>query len=616
MHRWMNEMPGLLRQFGAHWKTFLALHLAVALLIFLVLAPLATVLLRLAVLLSGDAALSDQDIAYFILSPAGFIVFVVLVSVFSIIVFLEHAAMVTAAWLLERGHPAPISGVLLFLARRAGGLFGLAVQILFRVLLWTVPFLRAIGAVYFVLLTEYDINYYLVNKPREWQLALALGGVAGLAWLALLLRLFSSWVFSIPLLLLGGQSPRAALDQSSQAANGKRGDILRAFFAWLLVMAVLSVAASALAGLAGYLLVRPDAQSLNALVLGLGIVSMLGAVESLAVSLVGSALMSLLILKLFRAHATTAGESPGIRTEDVRPAGRLAIRRMAVVAVLALAVVAMGSAYALLNQLRLEGETAVMAHRGASAAAPENTLAAVRGAIDSGADWVEIDVQETADGKIVVVHDSDLKKIGGSPLVVGRSTLVELRTVDIGSWFDPQFSDQRIPTLREVLELCRDRIGVNIELKYYGTERRLEEGVAEIVDELGMADQVIAMSLSLPGIRRMAELRPQWKTGLLSSVALGNLGALDVDFLALNGRAANRRAVRQLHSQGKEVFVWTVNDPVSVAVMASRGVDGIITDEPAMAVELLAQRGGLDTGERMLLLLADLFDRPSLLQEQ
>jgi glycerophosphoryl diester phosphodiesterase len=326
--------------------------------------------------------------------------------------------------------------------------------------------------------------------------------------------------------------------------------------------------------------------------------------------------MSLLILKLFDAHVAGARDLTGVPAEDVRPAGRLAMRRMAVMAVVALAVIATGAAYALVNQLQLDGETAVMAHRGASAAAPENTLAAVRGAIESGADWVEIDVQETADGEIVVVHDSDLKKIGGSPLVVGRSTLAELRTVDIGSWFDPRFSDQRIPTLREVLTLCRDRIGVNIELKYYGTERRLEEGVAEIVDELGMADQVIAMSLSLPGIRKMSAVRPGWKTGLLSSVAVGNLAALDVDFLALNGRAANRRTVRQLHDQGKEVFVWTVNDPISVAVMASRGVDGIITDEPAMAVELLAQRSELDPGQRILLILADLFDRPSLLQEQ
>ena len=200
MRRWMNEMPALLRQFAARWKTYLALHLAVALLIFLVLAPLSSLLLRLAVMLSGDAALSDQDIAWFILSPAGFIAFVALFSVFSIIVFLEHAAMVTAASLLERGHPAPVSGVLLFLGRRFGSLFGLAVQILFRVLLWTVPFLLAIGAVYFVLLSEYDINYYLAHKPPIFYLAALVIGALLLVMAFVVIRKLLSWSLTLPLI--------------------------------------------------------------------------------------------------------------------------------------------------------------------------------------------------------------------------------------------------------------------------------------------------------------------------------------------------------------------------------------------------------------------------------
>ena len=151
-------------------------------------------------------------------------------------------------------------------------------------------------------------------------------------------------------------------------------------------------------------------------------------------------------------------------------------------------------------------------------------LAAIQGAIDAGAQYVEIDVQETADGEIVVIHDSDLKKVGGVPLVVGESTLQQLGYTDIGSWFDLSFSDQRIPTLREVLALCKDRIRVNIELKYYGHEKRLEQSVAELVDEAGMADQVIAMSLSYSGIQTLHRLRPAWTVGLLSTVAIRRPG--------------------------------------------------------------------------------------------
>jgi glycerophosphoryl diester phosphodiesterase len=270
----------------------------------------------------------------------------------------------------------------------------------------------------------------------------------------------------------------------------------------------------------------------------------------------------------------------------------------------------------LLGKLDFEDRTEVMAHRGASASAPENTLAAISAAISSGAQWVEIDVQETSDGEVVVIHDRDLKKVGGVSAAVATSTLQELQQVDIGSWFGEGFSDQRLPTLKRVLQLCKDRIKVNIELKYYGAQVQLEQRVATIVDAAGMADQVMIMSLSLPGIRKMRRLRPDWTLGLLSSVAVGNIAALDVDFLALNARSTSRHLIRRIHRHDKKVMVWTVNDAVGMASMAGRGVDMIITDEPAMAVKLIQQREQLEPAERLLMQLADIFQKTSLYRDQ
>jgi glycerophosphoryl diester phosphodiesterase len=192
----------------------------------------------------------------------------------------------------------------------------------------------------------------------------------------------------------------------------------------------------------------------------------------------------------------------------------------------------------------------------------------------------------------------------------------ELKWTDIGSWFDLEFSDERVPTFREVLALCKGRIKVNIELKYYGSEKQLEQSVAAIVDEFGMADDVIAMSLNLDGVREMKRIRPGWEVGLLSSVAVGDLARMDVDFLALNARFVSRQLVRRMHAQGKKVLAWTVNDALGISAMASRGVDAVITDEPALAVSLLEQRKNLGAHERMLLALAELFDKPALVQEQ
>ncbi|MBT8040092.1 MAG: glycerophosphoryl diester phosphodiesterase membrane domain-containing protein [Gammaproteobacteria bacterium] len=611
-----NSTSGLLGPLKANWRPFLVIHLAVSFFVLVVLTPLSAILVRMLVLLSGDPALSDQDILLFVLSPSGFLALLVLVAVLSFIVFLEYAALVTAAWLVEKDRPAPVGGILMFLAANAPRVFGLAIWIFLRVLLFSLPFLAMLVGIYLALLGEFDINYYLAAKPGEWYTALGLAVVVLAGWAAMVLYLMSGWIFSLPLLLLGDVGPKPAIATSVEACQGRRIDILRAVLGWVLFSLALLLAGSLLTALVSWLLMPSQAGSLNHLLVSLSLASLFSLLLSFLATFIITALMALLILKLFQAFGLSRMVDSGVyaRIGSARkpPIGGKAVGIISLAAAFVALVVVLGS----VNQLRFEAETEVMAHRGASAAAPENTLAAISGAIESGAQWVEIDVQEAADGDIVVIHDSDLKKVGGVPMVVADSTVRELKWVDVGSWFDLSFNQERIPTLREVLDLCKDRIGVNIELKYYGSETRLEQSVAEIVDAAGMTDQVMAMSLSLPGARKMKSLRPDWKVGLLSSVSLGDLGKLDVDFLALNARVATRPLVRRLHAQGKQVFAWTVNDAVGISAMAGRGVDAIITDEPALAVNLLEHRRQLDPHERMILALAELFDRPSLLAEQ
>jgi glycerophosphoryl diester phosphodiesterase len=606
----------LFGELAKNWKLFLSIHTAVLVLVVALLTPMASLLLNLVVLLSGDAALSDQDIVFFLLRPAGFAAFVILASLLSIIVFLEFAALVVAVWLSSKGRAVTVSGVLRYLAGRTSRLFGLAVWILLRVLMYSLPFLALIGAIYAVLLTDYDINFYLFNKPAEWYTALVLAGVVVLGWGALLVRLFSGWIFSLPLILVSPLAPGEAIAASQAAARGRRGSIVRHILGWLAFSLALSLLASLLAALLSVLLLPQHVESVKMLVLSLAFLSLFGAVESFFVSLVSNSALSLVILRLFEDSGLKDREEPASLAAAARSMDFRISRTAFVLGFAGLVLAGLAAVYGLVSQLKFENSTEVMAHRGASAAAPENTMAAVLGAIESGAQWVEIDVQETRDGEIVVIHDSDLKKVGGVPLVIARSTLEDLRQVDIGSWFEPRFSDQRIATLREVLEVCKGRIGVNIELKYYGSEQALEKRVAEIVESLGMSDEVVAMSLSLPGVREMKRLRPDWKVGLLSSVAVGNLAQLDVDFLALNASFASRNLVRNLHRQGKEVMVWTVNDALGISAAASRGVDAIITDKPELAISVLEQRSKLEPAERFVLTLADIFDRPSLVREQ
>jgi glycerophosphoryl diester phosphodiesterase len=252
----------------------------------------------------------------------------------------------------------------------------------------------------------------------------------------------------------------------------------------------------------------------------------------------------------------------------------------------------------------------IVAHRGAAGAAPENTLASVERALADGTDWVEIDVQETRDGQVVVVHDSDFMKLAGDPLKVWEGDLAQVRALDVGRWFDPGFAGQRVPLLGEVLDAVRGRARLVIELKYYGHDQRLEQRVVDLVEDAGMADQVAIMSLKLPGVQKVQALRPGWHTGLLAATSLGDLSRLDVDFLAVNANMASPGFIRRAHRAGKRVLVWTVNDALSLSKWMSAGVDGVITDEPALARSILQQRAGLSSVERLLLSAALLFGKP------
>ncbi len=611
-----NTIADIGRQFLANWTRFLAIHLVVSVLVFAVLTPAAGVLLRLAVSLSGSAALSDQDILFFVLSPAGLVSLLVLGSVFSIIAFLEHAALLVLGQALVAGRRVTLAQVLQFLAGRAARLFRLALLVLLRVLLNVLPFLLLLFLLYHWLLSEYDINYYLAEKPSEWRLAVALGSIVVGALGLNLLRLFMNWVFCLPLLLFSTRTPAGALADSRAAVRGHRLATGAWLVSWLASGLVLTAGVSWLITLAGMHLLPVAARSMTTLLPALGVFSLAGFVLYFLVAFAAAAWLSLLILKLFADRGLRAEIAPEAipGAADLRPL--LANRKVLGWGLAAALAAALVLAYVLIARLQFETAAEIMAHRGASAAAPENTLAAVQGAIDSGAQWVEIDVQETADGRIVVIHDSDLKKVGASALTVADSTLAQLRQVYIGSWFSPEFADQRIATLKEVLALCRNRIGVNIELKYYGRQVALEQRVIDIVEGAGMAEQVKIMSLSYPGIQTLHRLRPDWKVGLLSSVAIGNLADLDVDFLALNGRAATRHMIRQAHQQGKQVMVWTVNDAITMASMIGRGADALITDEPALAVTVLDEYEQLEPAQRLLIQLADFFDRPGLYREQ
>lgn len=592
------------------WPALLLTHIAYGLLGFVLIAPLVGLGQWLLVTFSGRQALTDQDILLFALTPLGLVFVVVVAAVAIALAALETASLMAIAIGARYGRPLRPIAALVFALRRTPRILLIALVLVGGVLLLAIPFLVLAAAIAWLLLTGHDINYYLAARPPAFWLAA--GGI-GLVLLAMVWRLLPrliGWTLVLPLVLFGDVPALRSFAESARLTHGGRGPILLALALWL----ALAIAAGVivLTGIhqLGDLLVPPFAGSLAALALILGGLTVLGFVLNLIVSALSSGAFALLLVEIgarsglsLAQHAALTDGEPRIAALTLTPA-RLAL-------VLAVGVVtASVTGLALLRSARVSDQTVVVGHRGAASSAPENTLAAIRAAIAAGADWIEIDVQETADGEVVVIHDRDLMKLAGVDLEIWNATLAELGQIDIGSWYDPAFAAERVPTLREVLETARSQTRVVIELKYYGHQERLEARVAAVVDELDMASEIAVMSLEPDGLRTMHELRPDWRIGLLAATALGDLTRLDADFLAINEGLATSRFIRDAHTRGKQVWAWTVNDPIQMSRLISLGIDGLITDQPALAREVLNARAGQSPLERLLTQAAILFDRP------
>jgi len=608
----------ILETFRLNWKLFLGIHVAVNVLSLVVLTPLITLILGWLILASGHKALTDEDILFFILSPTGLSVALLAGALFTTVVIFQQAAMIIASRFVTRGNTVSLVEIGRLLLVKFLPLFRLALQMIGRTALIAAPFLAVSALIYYFTLTEFDINYYLSARPAVFWWAGGLIALCLLIMTAVLLRVFSGWILALPLLLINSESPAQSLRKSRVASISMRIPIaLTLLFLFLLNTGLLGMA-SLLADLAVNGAVALAGDSLQAMAYLLGSLMIIWLVTNVTIAFFINSALALVILSMF----TRLINSGGDKLFDMEPRPGHANRRWYIPAArlagLALIIsLAAGFAIALtMDRFSVTDKTVVIAHRGASAHAPENSLAAIELAINEGADWVEIDVQETREGEVVVIHDSDLKKIGDSGLKVFEASLSELQSVDIGSWMDVSFSDQRVPTLQQVLALCRDRINILIELKYYGQEKYLEERVAELVEAANMQDQIVVMSLSYPGIQKMKSIRPNWMVGLLSSVAIGDITRLNADFFAINANFAKRAFIQHAHSRNRKVLVWTINDPISMSAMMSKGVDGIITDKPALALSVRKERAKLDVHERMMIQLATFIGKQPTRPEQ
>lgn len=596
----MKTIRTVVSTFSRAWAnkvTIISAMMAFQLIAFGVLTPAIGLLTNLAVSLSSQSALTDQDIARFLLTPIGSIAVLgvlsamILISVlgFALITLLIHNDL-PGIW-----HALQTSTRILIGRLRA--LLVYALLLILRLIAITAPFAVAGLLVAQRYLTQFDINYYLSVRPPEFILAASLIAALLAVLAVILLNRLLSWAVSLHVVLFDEASPKNAFADSTHRMKGHRLSLLKQGIVWLAIYAAIASLMTAFVSLV-FRLVSAESESLRSVLLVVVVAMSLWSLAGIFLASISNGALAYLLYDRFDPNREHAKIRRDVTVRSIS-------LRWGVSGILVACGLGVTAGMALIDRVQANDTVQIIAHRGAAGNRPENTMASVYKALEDGADWVEIDVQETADNEVVVVHDSDFMKLSRVDLKVWDATMDDLANIDIGSWFDPQYAEERTPLLRDVLLAAKGKSNVLIELKYYGHDIDLENRVIAIIEATDMTANIATMSLKYPAVEKMKALRPDWRSGVLAATAVGNLAKLNADFVAVSGASVSQSLIDRVHKEGKEIYVWTVNDPLDMSNMMSRGVDGIITDEPALARHVLEVRADLSTAKRFLLVLAD-----------
>ncbi len=240
----------------------------------------------------------------------------------------------------------------------------------------------------------------------------------------------------------------------------------------------------------------------------------------------------------------------------------------------------------------------VIAHRGASAYYPENTMAAFKGAVEMNAEMIELDVMLSKDGVPVVFHDATLDDHTDGTGNIHEYTLSELRELDAGSWFDSSFTGEKIPTLEEALAFASGKIAVNIEIKTEAVSDEIKGGVEEksleLVRKYGMEEHVLFSSFDYRSIAHIKTLDPDMPAAILyeknqSAKMLPSelLSRYNADAFNCSYRQLNTKRFRDIRKNNIPVFIYTVDKPSQMRKLLKMNVTGIFTNKPDVLWEVL-----------------------------
>lgn len=586
----MEKARQLKKILSINGKTLVGFELIFKLITVLIAMPLFLGMFDLLMKISGYSYLTLENVESFLVHPFTLfflLLFIVLLAVYNVF------DIVTVIIILDQSYQKRKIGILdavRLSVRKCRKLFRPRRLSLVFLTLFLVPFLSlgmASGLISTIQIPQFIRSYIVKNHM------LLLSGVVMVLLAALLLR----WIYSLHYFVLEDRKPKEAGKRSRRLGKKKH---LKDFLSLAGVQIGISAAYS-ICIVIGILLIVVIDHILGRFTLFSSLISVVIWMFNTVLVVIFMALSipvsCICISMLYYAHKQEKGEEiHSFVPKEGRKTGKENRRLHVVISLITIAAVVLGTVFILglyRGRYNLNVEyartTEVTAHRGASVDYPENTMSAFIGAKEMGADWIELDVHQTKDGKIIVMHDENFKRTTGVNKNVWELTYEEVSQLDAGSYFGAEFQGERIPLLSEVIEFAKENnIRLNIELKPTGHEMDFEKSVIDIIVEYDFLEDCVITSQIYHVMENVKAYNEEIETVYVMGLAYGNITILDAaDHFSIEAASVTASLVHRVHGEGKELYAWTANSRESIQRMMELNVDNIITDNISLAKDTI-----------------------------
>lgn len=536
----------------------------------------------------GSGSILNGEVYKLGLSYTGIMGLIAICLVAVLVLFIEFGVIITITQQHYFGKNILIIDALLTTLSKTPKLFGFGFIQLIFFLLFLLPFIDSplSSSLYSLFNVPIFLNRHILGSSYVMVILLAI---------LLLISVYTilRWIFVLHFIMIQGLSIRNAIKGSLILTKGKRMSIF--IYLFLLNAAVFSLAFFLISSVA-YL---PSWLNMNVL-------KIFSAHYSLTLTTVLTYMFTLLLVpinmifltRLFYNFNRQRGVMPQDDLHIYRSRwmgvfekqalaflkGRTRKRTLYVSILSVYLVLALFVSYAANDNLvYVKWSVLLSAHRGDTLAAPENSLQAVQSSIDQGIDAVEVDVQITNDGVVVLHHDYNLRRMTGIAKRVNELSYDEVEQLDISNKNGEEEEPIRIPMLSEVLAAAQGKARLIIDLKPYGSGEELVKEVVKLIEQFDMVQYCYIQSFDGATLKQIRELNPDIKIGQILYFAVGDLSQLDVDFYTIEQVMLTKQLVDRAHKNGREVWVWTVNSERNLKEVLRFEIDGIITDYPARA---------------------------------